>query len=167
VNLDLICRALDLDDFKNVCGCEEYPLLRTINRVLRKYKGPHNDCILESRKKVRPTVGSTTAKPAERPSSRKPDPTTKKPVEPTTRKPQATTKKPELSTRKPTTSTRQRTTTTTTTEDPDYYPDEDPEEGPELSDPVEVCSQGRLFVADDSDCASYYQCDHGTAHKKT
>lgn len=27
--------ALDLDDFKNICGCEEYPLLRTINRVLR------------------------------------------------------------------------------------------------------------------------------------
>ncbi|KAK9501597.1 hypothetical protein O3M35_012294 [Rhynocoris fuscipes] len=29
--------ALDLDDFRNVCGCEEYPLLRTINRVLRNY----------------------------------------------------------------------------------------------------------------------------------
>lgn len=27
--------ALDLDDFKNWCGCEEYPLLKTINRVLR------------------------------------------------------------------------------------------------------------------------------------
>lgn len=27
--------ALDLDDFKNYCGCEEYPLLKTINRVLR------------------------------------------------------------------------------------------------------------------------------------
>lgn len=27
--------ALDLDDFKNICACEEYPLLRTINRVLR------------------------------------------------------------------------------------------------------------------------------------
>lgn len=29
--------ALDLDDFANVCNCEEYPLLRTINRVLRNY----------------------------------------------------------------------------------------------------------------------------------
>ncbi len=29
--------ALDLDDFKNVCGCEPHPLLRTINRVLRSY----------------------------------------------------------------------------------------------------------------------------------
>jgi len=29
--------ALDLDDFANQCGCENYPLLRTINRVLRDY----------------------------------------------------------------------------------------------------------------------------------
>lgn len=39
--------ALDLDDFKNYCSCEEYPLLRTINRVLRKYPGPHPKCSLE------------------------------------------------------------------------------------------------------------------------
>lgn len=33
--------ALDLDDFKNKCGCEPSPLLRTMNRVLRNYpKGP-------------------------------------------------------------------------------------------------------------------------------
>ena len=31
--------ALDLDDFNNVCGCEKYPLLKTINRVLRNYGG--------------------------------------------------------------------------------------------------------------------------------
>lgn len=31
--------ALDLDDFRNTCGCEEYPLLKTINRVLRGYPG--------------------------------------------------------------------------------------------------------------------------------
>ncbi len=36
--------ALDLDDFKNVCGCEEYPLLRTINRVLRGYPVPAPQC---------------------------------------------------------------------------------------------------------------------------
>nr|XP_012154543.1 PREDICTED: probable chitinase 3 isoform X2 [Megachile rotundata] len=29
--------ALDLDDFKNRCGCEPSPLLRTLNRVLRNY----------------------------------------------------------------------------------------------------------------------------------
>jgi len=31
--------ALDLDDFKNVCNCETYPLIKTINRVLRGYAG--------------------------------------------------------------------------------------------------------------------------------
>ncbi len=36
--------ALDLDDFKNVCGCEPHPLLRTINRVLRNYPGNDPDC---------------------------------------------------------------------------------------------------------------------------
>ncbi|XP_017486088.1 PREDICTED: probable chitinase 3 [Rhagoletis zephyria] len=39
--------ALDLDDFKNVCGCESYPLLKTINRVLRNYPGPAPKCVLE------------------------------------------------------------------------------------------------------------------------
>ncbi|XP_060530054.1 probable chitinase 10 [Cylas formicarius] len=38
--------ALDLDDFKNECNCEEYPLLRTINRVLRNYSKPAPKCVL-------------------------------------------------------------------------------------------------------------------------
>ena len=29
--------SLDLDDFRNTCGYETYPLLKTINRILRKY----------------------------------------------------------------------------------------------------------------------------------
>ncbi|XP_025836304.1 probable chitinase 10 [Agrilus planipennis] len=40
--------ALDLDDFSNYCGCEKYPLLRTINRVLRNYPIPPPKCNLES-----------------------------------------------------------------------------------------------------------------------
>ncbi|CAG9856716.1 unnamed protein product [Phyllotreta striolata] len=36
--------ALDLDDFRNLCGCEEYPLLRTVNRVLRGYKRADPKC---------------------------------------------------------------------------------------------------------------------------
>ena len=32
--------ALDLDDFNKECGCERYPLLKTINRVLRLTGGP-------------------------------------------------------------------------------------------------------------------------------
>lgn len=38
--------ALDLDDFTNRCHCETYPLLRTINRVLRGYKVPDPKCKL-------------------------------------------------------------------------------------------------------------------------
>lgn len=51
--------ALDLDDFKNICGCEEYPLLRTINRVLRGYNKPDPKCVLGKTKK--PAI--TTVKP--------------------------------------------------------------------------------------------------------
>ncbi|XP_050540568.1 probable chitinase 10 isoform X2 [Daktulosphaira vitifoliae] len=39
--------ALDLDDFKNVCGCETYPLLKTINRVLGRIPEPGPDCSLD------------------------------------------------------------------------------------------------------------------------
>lgn len=49
--------ALDLDDFKNLCGCEEYPLLRTINRVLRNYAKPDPKCVL-GEKLTRPTSTS-------------------------------------------------------------------------------------------------------------
>ncbi|XP_070854530.1 probable chitinase 10 [Drosophila suzukii] len=44
--------ALDLDDFKNYCGCESYPLLKTINRVLRGLSGPQPKCVLEQREKT-------------------------------------------------------------------------------------------------------------------
>ena len=40
--------ALDLDDFNNQCGCEKYPLLKTINRVLRDYSSPDPHCTLDS-----------------------------------------------------------------------------------------------------------------------
>jgi len=36
--------ALDLDDFRNRCGCEPHPLLRTINRVLRSNPDPDPGC---------------------------------------------------------------------------------------------------------------------------
>lgn len=41
--------ALDLDDFRDRCHCEQYPLLKTINRVLRNYPGPGPKCILDGK----------------------------------------------------------------------------------------------------------------------
>ena len=37
-------------------------MLRTINRVLRNYPGPHNNCILENKRK-KPTAEQTTRPP--------------------------------------------------------------------------------------------------------
>lgn len=68
--------ALDLDDFKNICGCENYPLLRTINRVLRNYATPAPTCELGVEKphvpsKPKPT---TTKRPTESWQTQKPTP---------------------------------------------------------------------------------------------
>lgn len=41
--------ALDLDDFRNRCQCESFPLLKTINRVLRNYPGPQPLCVLDGK----------------------------------------------------------------------------------------------------------------------
>ena len=38
--------ALDLDDYSGMCGCEQYPLLKTVNRVLRDYPVPDPQCDL-------------------------------------------------------------------------------------------------------------------------
>ncbi|CAG7699954.1 unnamed protein product [Allacma fusca] len=40
--------ALDLDDFRDTCGCGRHPLLKTINRVLRNYADPETvkSCML-------------------------------------------------------------------------------------------------------------------------
>lgn len=65
--------ALDLDDFKNECGCEEYPLLRTINRVLRNYAVPDPKCILgksqEKPSNQKPSSITTTLRPTTTSSS--------------------------------------------------------------------------------------------------
>nr|QDA39872.1 chitinase 4 [Phenacoccus solenopsis] len=44
--------ALDLDDFKGVCNCGSYPLLKTINKVLRKFTDEIPECRLESNSRV-------------------------------------------------------------------------------------------------------------------
>merc|ERR1712117_391912 len=40
--------ALDLDDFRDRCGCEKHPLLKTINRALGRMKGKAPDCKLST-----------------------------------------------------------------------------------------------------------------------
>lgn len=71
--------ALDLDDFKNICDCEEYPLLRTINRVLRNYAKPAPKCILG--KPLKPPKKPTAKPTTKKPSSQYPV-ETQKPVQP-------------------------------------------------------------------------------------
>lgn len=67
--------ALDLDDFRNICGCEEYPLLRTINRVLRGYKKPDPQCLLGKPQKTEPpTEKPSIPQPTISPDSQKPTP---------------------------------------------------------------------------------------------
>lgn len=39
-------RRYHADLFRNVCGCESYPLLKTINRVLGRLPSPGPDCYL-------------------------------------------------------------------------------------------------------------------------
>ncbi|KAL3269272.1 hypothetical protein HHI36_008350 [Cryptolaemus montrouzieri] len=62
--------ALDLDDFKNLCGCEEYPLLKTINRVLRNYNKPDPKCVLGKgqTEMKKPTFKPTISKKPSTPS---------------------------------------------------------------------------------------------------
>ncbi|KAJ8878485.1 hypothetical protein PR048_019063, partial [Dryococelus australis] len=71
--------ALDLDDFQNKCSCEEYPLLRTINRVLRGYPGQGPNCDIAAdtlmQEPVDPgfEVTSASSPAEEEPSGKPPD----------------------------------------------------------------------------------------------
>lgn len=154
--------ALDLDDFRNTCDCEEYPLLRTINRVLRNYPAPHPKCKLETL--ARGNVDSLnvliqfsiiicymfSAPPVEKPSVIS---TSEKP---TTKKPRTTTKYPITS--KTTTRAYVTSRRPTKTTPPNTKPSTTTTEAVEIFDPF--CSI-RLFVAHKSDCNKYYVCQHG------
>ena len=57
-------------------------MLRTINRVLRKYPAANKDCGLENRKVfIKPTAEATTKKPTTRPTTTTKKPSTQKPDE--------------------------------------------------------------------------------------
>lgn len=141
--------ALDLDDFRNLCDCEEYPLLRTINRVLRNYPGPGPRCVLEKvpqQEEPRPTrpPTSTTLETTRRPAT-------------------STTAKRTTTTRKWTTTTQRKTTprpTYTTTSASSF------EELLNETDEQQTCSDGRLFIPHASDCNKYYICQYGKLYEQ-
>ncbi|XP_055600306.1 probable chitinase 10 [Uranotaenia lowii] len=134
--------ALDLDDFRNLCECEEYPLLRTINRVLRNYPGPGPKCILKS----------------------DPERDEQRPTSTTTRRPTETTERPTTTMHKRTTKATKRTTTTTPrpayTEPPTY------QEVIDNTEEKKSCTDGRLFIPHKSDCNKYYICQYGKLYEQ-
>nr|XP_031849252.1 probable chitinase 10 [Nomia melanderi] len=130
--------ALDLDDFKNRCGCEPSPLLRTMNRVLRDYpKGPL--CPV--------TTDPTTIDAGES-------------VEESTTASQPTWGwEPASTSTTTTTTTTTMRTTTLSTEDVDDAVEIEVDERPAIS-PPEDC-HGRLFIPHSKDCSKYYLCNFG------
>ncbi|XP_023290069.1 probable chitinase 10 [Orussus abietinus] len=125
--------ALDLDDFKNRCGCESSPLLKTMNRVLRNYPdGP---------------VCPISDSPVETPSYPTSSPATT----------QATAEVEEvLTTTYPTYPTQQTSepSAISTTED-----SVEVEAGPPLDFSMDC--EGRMFVPHKTDCSKYILCNFG------
>lgn len=123
--------ALDLDDFRNRCDCEEYPLLRTINRVLRGYPGPAPRCRLETSTEIEsPYIPSTMTPTTTSQSWQRPSTTTEPWQKPSTSKP-ATTTRP-----------------STTIADV------------EVIGASQAC-KGRIFAQHPTDCNKYYLCTFG------
>ncbi|XP_050082117.1 probable chitinase 10 [Anopheles aquasalis] len=152
--------ALDLDDFRNLCDCEEYPLLRTINRVLRNYPGPGPKCTLGAGKpaneppKERPTTAMATVT----------NPTTSKPMaRPTT----TTTTTMRTTTTRKTTTTRRPTTTRTTARPTTTMRTTRPSIDEIDTDGSRGVCDGRLFVPHETDCSKYYVCTNGKRYLQT
>ncbi|KAL6266443.1 hypothetical protein P5V15_003293 [Pogonomyrmex californicus] len=125
--------ALDLDDFKNRCGCEPSPLLRTMNRVLRNYpKGPlcpvTGETIMTDVSQI--GIESTTVTTTERPIYE--STTSSRPVY-----------LPPI-------------TTTMATES-----DIDDTVEIEASPPPPADCAGQLFIPHKDDCTKYYLCNFG------
>ncbi|XP_029168632.1 probable chitinase 10 [Nylanderia fulva] len=131
--------ALDLDDFKNRCGCEPSPLLRTMNRVLRNYpEGPlcpvTGDAIITD---VDVGIQSTTV--------------SEHPTYESTTSP------------KPTYTPSSTTTTSTTTIESETDDSVEIEASP--LPPID-CG-GLLFLPHKSDCTKYYLCNFGKISEQT
>ncbi|XP_055903295.1 probable chitinase 10 [Eupeodes corollae] len=127
--------ALDLDDFKNKCDCESYPLLKTINRVLRKYPGPQPQCKLEDKSEIANLSSDTDRYVA--PS-----------VEVTTKQTPVIVRETSL---KP----------VVYTEPEELEESAEEQENFENSESEDMSCHGRNFVAHKRDCNKYYVCQFG------
>lgn len=177
--------ALDLDDFRNVCDCEEYPLLKTINRALRNYPQRKDQCPLEPVRQgntlsfllktsrtdwnplhivQKPVYADEPQTITEKPT-RKPTTTASsisESAETTSLKP-ATSKKPTKKKKKTTTKA-----PSTTSKEPDYeLINHDEQTVDHSNDPALPQDCGTLFVPHESDCRKYYMCNYGRLFEQT
>ncbi|KAL2745938.1 putative chitinase 10 isoform X1 [Vespula maculifrons] len=142
--------ALDLDDFKNRCGCEPSPLLRTMNRVLRNYpEGP-----------LCPVVSESTSIDIDQSTTQ-----TISTWWPTTESTASTSRPSYLP---PATTT----TMTTTTEELDTSSEEnDTVEIIAGPPPIGIAPLGdcgeKLFIPHKNDCAKYYLCNFGKLSERS
>ncbi|XP_055372239.1 probable chitinase 10 [Condylostylus longicornis] len=130
--------ALDLDDFKDYCECESYPLLKTINRVLRNYPGPDPRCRLEERAEIESDIMRTTTPKPQKTSTVwwSPSSTTGAPTRRTTR------------------------LTTVFTNRPQTGIDKENEVDLE-EETVNLDCAGRNFAPHHRDCNKFYTCQFG------
>ncbi|KAK6618323.1 hypothetical protein RUM44_002775 [Polyplax serrata] len=136
--------ALDLDDFRNRCQCESYPLLKTINRILRNYPGPQPICVLD---------GNENQIMPERPGFGETPPPTSSELPWEEEAEESDTEKP---TKRPTTTIRP-TKRPTTTQGP-ARPTSPTTHMPGIVDTSDC--KGHLFVPHPN-CNKYYICIHG------
>ncbi|XP_076647838.1 putative chitinase 10 [Halictus rubicundus] len=125
--------ALDLDDFKNRCGCEPSPLLRTMNRVLRDYPSGPLCPIATDSMTIDAAESSTESTTSERPDWG---------WEPTTPSSGTST-----------------STSSTTTVDIDDVVEIETGDRPAISPPDDC--HNRLFIPHNKDCTKYYLCNFG------
>ncbi|XP_014602332.1 PREDICTED: probable chitinase 3 [Polistes canadensis] len=146
--------ALDLDDFKNRCGCEPSPLLRTMNRVLRNYpEGPLCPISSETTSIDIDETESTGSPTTESTSTSWP------------------TYLPPATTTTTTTAASTTLTTTTTTESIISSEENDTVEiiaGPPPAGiaPLGDCGD-KLFIPHKNDCAKYYLCNFGKLSERS
>ncbi|XP_054011753.1 probable chitinase 10 [Hylaeus anthracinus] len=156
--------ALDLDDFKNKCGCEPSPLLRTMNRVLRNY--PDRPlCPITTEFTTIDAAEINTQPPTSQQPSWEPTTSQRPNWEPTTsQRPDWEPATSEQSSWEPITPSKPTSfpatsSSTTSAVDIDDTIEVVAVDPPALA-PPEDC-HGRLFVPHKKDCSKYFLCNFG------